>query len=285
MSACRVPTSTTTDHIPEGVCEFLGQTASICWADRFERRIEKPILPPVFIDRANASCEFSALEASLKGFDLQSLFQMADTTPFVMLALRGDGAASNARLKAYVLQQIMGRNAQADDKGLVLVVDITCHVHALMAIMTKESRLKKVIPKCYSLNWTFRFPPRLCLKYPTPPRRLCPGSSCWPKLFPYVSGSQYASCKGGCAHPPIWMRVSAARPTSEGRPGTYSLQLGPGQCQYIRIRNTAIRVASGFLEFRTLTPSPASEVARAGSISRSSFRKLRPWLVLDPKIS
>ena len=165
---------------------------------------------------------------------------MADTTPFVMLALRGDGAASNARLKAYVLQQIMGRNAQADDKGLVLVVDITCHVHALMAIMTKESRLKKVIPKCYSLNWTFRFPPRLCLKYPTPPRRLCPGSSCWPKLFPYVSGrpslfglaAETRIQIGGGAHPPLQLTycdpLAMGRNTPAVRAGVHLRQSGCG---------------------------------------------------------
>ena len=84
-----------------GVLELLGQTATICWEDSTGKKfVEKPLIKPVFIQRANASNEYGALQNELSPLNIGALMDIArNGTEFVLLLVRGDMAASSVRMK------------------------------------------------------------------------------------------------------------------------------------------------------------------------------------------
>ena len=47
-----------------------------------------------------------------------------------------------------------------DMPGKLLLVDLICFSHVLMGALVKTFALNQVVPRCYALNFTFRFPPR-----------------------------------------------------------------------------------------------------------------------------
>lgn len=158
-----------------GVLELLAQSATIAWEEeasltdgRYEGhasrpmalRVEQPSLPPVFLERGNASTELSALDEALPAFSIAKLKALTAKVPWVMLHLVGDSAASNQRLKAFVELEAHNHNITSDHAGKLLVVDSGCIGHILVGILVKTFQLSKTIPRCYNLSYTFRFPPR-----------------------------------------------------------------------------------------------------------------------------
>jgi hypothetical protein len=109
---------------------------------------------------------------------MESLFKMNESIPWIMLVLVGDMASSNVRLKAHVENMVLAHNARnkeaerlevlgvTDDppvvckRGRCLFVDVFCLGHVFIGIIVKTFKLQQLIPRCYSISFTFRFPPR-----------------------------------------------------------------------------------------------------------------------------
>jgi len=142
-----------------GVLELLAQSTKLVWQEgKNIERVEQPICAPCFIQRANASTELHALEQALPGLDLQSLTDLTQYVPFIILAIVGDKAAANIRLKSHLLGQVLKHNATGKAKGKLLMLDIFCIGHVLVGIFVKVFSLTALIPKCYALNFVFKFP-------------------------------------------------------------------------------------------------------------------------------
>ena len=71
-----------------------------------------------------------------------------------------DSAASLVRMRSFVQAKIGEHNKSSGDSGKFLSFDGWCFGHILMGIVVKTFRLRQAIPRCYSLNFTFRFGPR-----------------------------------------------------------------------------------------------------------------------------
>jgi len=154
-----------------GVVEMLAQSLKLVWpheahlvdarypAGKLVDRVEEVIVPPVFLERATAANQFAALEDVFPDMNLETLFKMAKSTKFILLALPGDNAASNVRLKAHVVKLVGEFNASSTH-GKILTLDIICGTHIIMGFIVRTFRLSSLIPRCYSLNFTMRFPPR-----------------------------------------------------------------------------------------------------------------------------
>ena len=123
-------------------------------------RVETVPLRPVFLEAANASCEFQAMDDAVPALTLASIFTLTAKCRYVCLALMGDGAGSNTRQNVQVMSLVQAHNAGSDNPGKVLCVENTCMGHTFMAFLKKVFGYVQLIPRCYSLNYTLRFPPR-----------------------------------------------------------------------------------------------------------------------------
>ncbi len=142
-----------------GVVEMLAQTAYLEWEGLEGVRRERPVLPTRFIQRANASNEFAAVEGALRSFGAQGLMKLAAAVAFVLLAVRGDSAPSNIRMKSWIQQQIEEFN-RTPVSGKVLFIDVFCIGHMLMNIISREFKLVSLVPRSYNISYTFRYAPR-----------------------------------------------------------------------------------------------------------------------------
>ena len=152
-----------------GVLQLFAQTLRFAWEEQgtlTDRRCppgaavwreEKVCLRPVFLQSAGASNEFEALEALLS---LERILGTTAMCKWVVLALIADNASSNVRLKMHTLYKIIQHNLTSGHRGKVLLIDIICNGHTMMRMIIKTFSLSQLIPRCYSLNFTMRFPGR-----------------------------------------------------------------------------------------------------------------------------
>jgi len=134
-----------------------------CFSQANERtiveRIEQIILAPTFIQRANASTSFAALEAAIPALSLDAIFEASKSVDNIVLAIVSDMAPANIRMKSWIESRILQHN-QTDGHGKVIFLDLFCVGHVLITIVIRAFALTKLIPKCHSINFTFRFPPK-----------------------------------------------------------------------------------------------------------------------------
>ena len=99
-------------------------------------------------------------------FQTGNLCKFADKIPFILTIYTADMASSNTRLKSYILSKILDNNAENAGRGCVMLIDVVCTVHVITRCVIKTFRYSQLIPRCFSLCWTMRFPPRFnaCLK-------------------------------------------------------------------------------------------------------------------------
>ena len=142
-----------------GVVELLAQTAQLIWpvvrGAALPLRIEAPVLRPLFLQNTGASNLMSALDAASASLALESLLKLSAQVRFVTLAVGGDLAASNVRMKAFVLRRLNEHNATSE-VNKVLFLDVICLVHVLTRCTINTLKLKSVIPRAYAISWILR---------------------------------------------------------------------------------------------------------------------------------
>ena len=84
---------------------------------------------------------------------------MTKTTKLIALCLPGDNASSNVRLKAHIAAKVAEHNKRTTF-GFIILFDVICMTHIIMGFVVRAFRLTQLIPRCYSLNFALRFPPR-----------------------------------------------------------------------------------------------------------------------------
>ena len=89
-----------------GVLEMMGQVGFVTWPEAQREgqavRRERLVFPPVFLSRANASTQYTALERTLEPLSFTKFLGLCTRVRFVVLSLGADLARSNARLKLEV---------------------------------------------------------------------------------------------------------------------------------------------------------------------------------------
>jgi hypothetical protein len=89
-----------------GVLEMMGQVGFVTWPEAQRQgqvvRRERLVFPPVFLSRANASTQHTALERTLEPLNFTNLLGLCKHVRFVVLSLGADLASSNVRLKLEV---------------------------------------------------------------------------------------------------------------------------------------------------------------------------------------
>ena len=89
-----------------GVLEMMGQVGFVTWPEAQREgqvvRRERLVFPPVFLSRANASTQHTALERTLEPLNFTNLLGLCKHVRFVVLSLGADLASSNVRLKLEV---------------------------------------------------------------------------------------------------------------------------------------------------------------------------------------
>jgi len=144
-----------------GVVELLGQTLKMVWSEEAGvERVERPIIAPKFLQRANASTEMHGLEAASPSLSLKSLFQMSKHIRWIVLTIVSDFAAANVRLLSWLETQIVAHNRSPGEHGKVLLLHAFCLGHILVGIFTKTFDVSRLISRCFAINFTFRFPPK-----------------------------------------------------------------------------------------------------------------------------
>jgi len=83
---------------------------------------------------------------------------MTEDGTWIILVIDGDTASSNVRMKAALEQTIREHNAR-QGRGKLLLWGVACMGHILMGSIVKTFKYSQLIPRCYALNVTFRFPP------------------------------------------------------------------------------------------------------------------------------
>ena len=154
-----------------GTLQLFAQTLRVAWTEDGAltdvrcppgvqvRRTEKILLRPVFLEAGTASNEFSAVDEAIRALSLEHLIGLCDKCKYVCLVVVGDSASSNIRVKMYMCSKAAAHNATTTS-GKLIFVEIPCNGHILMGMIVKTFSLNQLIPRCYSLNFTFRFPGR-----------------------------------------------------------------------------------------------------------------------------
>ena len=83
-----------------GVLEMMGQVGFVTWPEAQREgqavRRERLVSPPVFLPRANASTQYTALERTLEPLSFTNLLGLCKHARFVVLSLGAGLASSNA---------------------------------------------------------------------------------------------------------------------------------------------------------------------------------------------
>ena len=147
-----------------GILEMLGQRVQLSWASRrpdgfsVAHRQELPVLP-VFISRANASNQLSAVLGTIPPLDLHAMRGLCENTIFLVLALNGDLCSANTRMKMAVAAAAQSHNEQASGSvGYILILDVQCSAHIIHRLMELAFRMDKLIPSLHATAFTASFP-------------------------------------------------------------------------------------------------------------------------------
>jgi hypothetical protein len=157
--------------LKRGVLEMFAQTIMLVWPesaahtlsetteDADVHRVEYVITPPSFIENTTASCEYTALQSACEYLSTPSLCELSKHIPFITLVLGSDFATANVRLKSYTQHRVGVHNATSD--GKILIFDLFCIGHIITRMVIAVFSYVELIPKCYAVAFTLRFPKRL----------------------------------------------------------------------------------------------------------------------------
>jgi len=138
------------------VIELLGQTILLAWpekngpacAEGEVLHVERPALPPLFIERANCSCSLRAMNEVLPNFDLQSLLQLSAKIPIIVLVIVSDMAGANVRMKGWIQKVIVAHNSEESNAhGFILFLDVGCLGHIFVGFLSRQFAFPKLIPR------------------------------------------------------------------------------------------------------------------------------------------
>jgi hypothetical protein len=120
-----------------GIVELCAQSGVLCWPEMLGDFVSTPcqslLFSPCFVQRANASCLFSAVEQAELLLSLEKLFEMTLETEFVLFFLGSDLASSCSRAKQEAAARIRQHNDKAErcGHGVVIIIDGPCVAHVL----------------------------------------------------------------------------------------------------------------------------------------------------------
>jgi len=147
-----------------GIVEVLGQKGIVAWphmiGDFVSVELEKVILPPLFLERANGSTIFRGLEVASATLSWDNVLALTEVCRFVVVFLGTDLASSCQRLKQEYARRAALHNKSARDGacGVILLVDGQCAAHILHREVEKCFSLRELIPRLYKTAWSCGLP-------------------------------------------------------------------------------------------------------------------------------